>query len=291
MIVNKINFFREIKEKEKVNQIDDYIENILLLFPSYFFREKDNIQILETSIVFCRKLNKSLTEKQENLLHKLLLFLYSIDENKNEILNILEKKESNIERMLKEEILFLKEIRNNDNNNYYNLEKLIHKDTSREIIINIYHEIAANYFKNKNYNYTMNYLKKILNLKNISNFIKYRIILDYCYAFIKLIRKDKNNKFFEINEQIKYINKTIKNSIQKDMYYESQKLKNELHNMIEPDIVMLNSNSLETISNYNFPLNNQYHILNELKKNINTHIRIKSHILNKENLYDALEKF
>ena len=51
---------------------------------------------------------------------------------------------------------------------------------------------------------------------------------------------------------------------------------------------MLNSNPVKYISNYKYFLNNQYYILSELKKNIKSHIRIKSNILNKENLYDAL---
>ena len=58
--------------------------------------------------------------------------------------------------------------------------------------------------------------------------------------------------------------------------------------MIEPDIVMLNSNTLKKFSNYIYPLNNQYYILNELNKNIHSHLRLKSFVLNEENLKKAL---
>ena len=287
LVICKINFFRELKEKKIAEQIDNYIESILLLFSSYFFQEKDNIQILQICIGLYKKLDKNLNKKRDNLIEKLLLFLYSIDENKDEILKILNNKESNIKPKLKEEIIFLKEIRNKDNN-IDNLQKLINKNTSEDIKINIYHEIAAIYFKNKDYINSIYYLKKILNSKIKSDFIKFRIILDYYHAFIKIYKKEKNNNFFKIDEKIKCLNKAIKNSIQKDMYYESQDLKKELYKLIEPDIVMLNSNPLKKISNYIYPLNNQYHILNELQKGIKTHIRIKSNILNNENLYEAL---
>ena len=145
LVVNKIKFFREIKIKEISEQIDNYIESILLLLPSFLFREKNILQILEICIYYCKKLGKDLNENQENLYQKLLLFLYSIDENKNEILNILNNKEARIKQELKEEIIFLKEIRSNRNN----FEKLINKNTSEKMKNKIYYEIAAYYFKNK----------------------------------------------------------------------------------------------------------------------------------------------
>ena len=288
LIVNKINFFREVKEKGIAEQIDKYIENILLLFPSYFFLEKDNNQILRICIDFCKRLNNNLNEKQKDLLHKLLLFLYSIEESQDEILYVLKNNESSIKQRLKEEINFLKVIRNNDSNPN-NLIKLINKDTSEDMKINIYYEISSIYFKNKDYINSIKYLNNILNSKIITNFITYRAILDYCHAFIKKsIENPNDNNYFEIIDKIKILNKIIKNSTQKDMYYESQKLQTQLYNLIEPDIIMLNSNPLQKYSKYIFPLNNQYHILSELKKSVNTHIRIKSLILNEENLEEAL---
>ena len=52
---------------------------------------------------------------------------------------------------------------------------------------------------------------------------------------------------------------------------------------------MLNSNPLKKISKYSYPLNNQYYILNELEKNLNYNARIKSYVLNEENLKKALD--
>ena len=49
-------------------------------------------------------------------------------------------------------------------------------------------------------------------------------------------------------------------------------------------------NPLKNKSHYIYYPNNQYYILNELKKNIKSYIRIKSGILNKENLNSALNE-
>ena len=83
--------------------------------------------------------------------------------------------------------------------------------------------------------------------------------------------------------------------LHRNIYYEAFYLRREIYNLIEPDIVMLNSNSLKNFSNIIYPLNNQYYILSEIKKDIlektiKTNIAIKYNILNQNNLADSLNE-
>ena len=64
----------------------------------------------------------------------------------------------------------------------------------------------------------------------------------------------------------------MKKPIQKNIYFEAFELRKELYNLLEPDIVMLNSNPLKNLNNYDYYPNNQYYILNELKQNIKSYI-------------------
>ena len=50
-ITKEISLIKVVK-----NEIVYYLEGILLLFPSYFFLEKDNIKILQFCIDNCQKL-------------------------------------------------------------------------------------------------------------------------------------------------------------------------------------------------------------------------------------------
>ena len=83
----------------------------------------------------------------------------------------------------------------------------------------------------------------------------------------------------------------IKRPYQKDIYRDAINLKNKMYEqLLEPDIIMLNSNPIKNDSNSIYSLNNQYFILNKLKKDINVHIRLKSYVLNDENLSKALKE-
>ena len=300
-IINLISFITKEISLIKVvkNEIVYYLEGILLLFPSYFFLEKDNIKILQFCIDNCQKLiDKNINKRFEHLKIKLLLFLYSLDENKNEILNYLDN--PNIKTNIKDEIRFLQEIRNK-NTNIENLRDILKHTSSGEMVFNIYYEIAINHFKKGNYNECLKNLKTIINFRTI-NIIKYRTIFDYCYTFIKKVNKEKEEKDIKnnilteknnyklIKEIIYYLNKVIQKPIYEKINYEANYIKREIYNLIEPDIVMLNSNPLNYKSKKPYNLNNQYNILNELKKSIKSHIRIKSDILNKENLKESLNK-
>ena len=292
-VINKIEIFRKL---ETWNDI--YIEEILLLFPSFFFLKKDNKNILEICIDLVNKLididkTKERNIKQNEILlkQKLLLFLYSIDETKN---NILRGQEiTNPE--LNNEINFLEEIRKNKGKNE-KLEILLKKpNVSNEMKLYLLREIAINYFVKRNYFSSLENLTNILNLENLNYIIINRILIDSCYSFRQKYFKEENkiisnDKYKSIKERIRTLNNIMKNPYQKDIYNEAFYLKNKIYDLLEPDIIMLNSNPLKKISNINCNLNNQYYIINELKKNIYSHIRIKSLILNEENLTQVLNK-
>ena len=82
----------------------------------------------------------------------------------------------------------------------------------------------------------------------------------------------------------------MENPTEKHLYYEAYYLREDLYNLLDPDIIMLSSNPLNIKPNKFYSSNNQYYILNELKNNINSHIRIKFDILNIDNLNSALKR-
>ena len=293
LVINKIKIFRKL---EIWNEI--YIEEILLLFPSFFFLKKDNKKILQTCIDLINKLivideikERNIRQNEIFLKQKLLLFLYSIDETKINNLNGQEIYNQELENEFK----FLKEIRKNKGKNE-NLQKLLKKlNISKEMKLYLLREIALNFFVSGNYNFCLENLKNILNLENLNDIIINRILIDSCYSFRQKYFKEENtiitnDKYNSIKERIRILNNIIENKFQKYIYNEAFNLKNKIYDLLEPDIIMLNSNPLKKISNINCNLNNQYYIINELKKNINSHIRIKSLILNEENLTHVLNK-
>ena len=152
----------------------------------------------------------------------------------------------------------------------------------------------------------MKNLNIILKLESINNIYKNRIMLDYINIFIKkcevennqtenqLIEETKidiNENYKSINDKIIKLNEIIKRPYQKNLYEEAFRLRDKIYDdLLKPDIIMLNSNPLKTISKNNYSLNNQYYILNKLQKEINKHIRIKTYVLNIWNLTKALNE-
>ena len=129
--------------------------------------------------------------------------------------------------------------------------------------------------------------------------IKYlfRMIIDSCQVF-KLLTINKRDEE-KIDEKIKYLNLVLLDKYDSDLYNEAYYIKTELYNLKQPDIVMLNSNPIKNqygilSSGIYAYLNNQYYILKNLVENknneIESFIRIKSLILNKENLENTLNE-
>ena len=290
-IIENLVAFRNIKGISK--EIDFYLEDILLLFPSYFFLDVDNIKILENCIKFVdilisKKVDENSNKTQNQLKLKLLLFLYSINESKNELI-IKEEDELFLEYS------FLKEIRKKEKN-VIDLENILkHENITNNMKLNLYYEIAKEYYKKDNYEKCLEYFNKALEseeIMSINNDVKQnRIMLDYCYLFKKKYKHENKDNYNEIKSKAKSLKEIIINPSQKDIYYEAVSLRNEIYDLLKPDIVILNSNPLiKNISNYLYSPNNQYYILSELKKDIKHHIRIKSKILNKENLNLAFKE-
>ena len=152
----------------------------------------------------------------------------------------------------------------------------------------------------------MEIMQNILNFKFVNNIYKNRIILDYICVFIIKMKRDNdkmlnqiienyksniNENYKLIKNKIKELDELIKRPYQKDIYKDAINLKNKIYDdLLEPDIIMINSNPLKNDSNNIYSLNNQYYILDKLKKDINEHIRLKSYVLNNENLSKALNE-
>ena len=171
--------------------------------------------------------------------------------------------------------------------------------------------MAISYFEKENYRICLDNLNMIFDLNNINDILKQRIIIDSCHVFKKQIDskaqkeddenenkiileydkifEDERNSYELIINQTKYLDRVMKKTFLKELYYESFYLRKDLYDLIKPDIIMLNSNPLKNNSNYiNSNPNNQYYILNQLKKDVDIFIKIKAEILNYENLNNAL---
>ena len=288
LVVNDIKLFRKLKQWK-----DYYLEEILLLFPSFFFLSKDNKKYLQICIDLCTKLifnsGEDLKQRIICLKQKLLLYLYSIDESKKDILLY----KSKLDHEFEIEVNFLKELRKIQKKTD-DLEKLIKPNISTEMKLYLLREIAIIHFNSGNYELCLDKLNQSLNIININNIFKNRIIIDSSYVFKKLYKSKNEEESIEnyelIKEKIETLNNVIEKPFQKDIYYEAYNIRNSIIDLLEPDIIMLNSNPLKTISNKDNILNNQYYILTELKKSINSHIRLKSLILNEDNLNYALNR-
>ena len=110
----------------------------------------------------------------------------------------------------------------------------------------------------------------------------------------QIIENNKNNineNYKLIKDKIIEIDRIIKSPYQKDINRDAINLKNKIYaDLLEPDIVMLNSNPIKNDSNNIYSLNNQYFLLDKLNKDINEHIRLKSYVLNYEHLSKALNE-
>ena len=68
LVTDKIELFRKIEEST-----DDYLEEILLLFPSFYFLKKDNIKLLQDCIYLCMKLINDIEESEKKIKMKIIV--------------------------------------------------------------------------------------------------------------------------------------------------------------------------------------------------------------------------
>ena len=235
---------------------------------------------------------------------KLSLFLYSID--CEEIKNLPKDKD------LELELYILKFLKNKDEH----LREILQEEEknprlSTKMKSILYYELAIYYYSEKNIDESEEYLQKALSYSKGFKFIYHRIFMDLCYIDFNKINssnpKDKSNKKNQdtplkkiIEENIKNLDKLLKDVYSDKLHNEELNLRQKFYDLLEPNTIMLNSNPLKNGYNilssgiYAYQ-NNQYYILdklNELGKEdkIKSYIRMKSYILNKKNLNEALKK-
>ena len=282
-----------IKILLKNNEIicQEYLDQILLMLPSAYFLKKGCKKLINKCIKISEELGL------ENGIKRLLLFLYSLE--KNPKINLDEFSHS--ENELQAEAYFLEGLKNNNKQSFEKaIENYSNLKPSMEIkkkISCVYYELGALCYFEKNYEEAKIYLNKAKNIsKEIGNyFIIYRCNIDLALILQKLSQGYvESTKLLSevINQNPKNINnQKIKSYLVKEAYDLIINLKNN----IEADIVMLNSNPLTNHcsalhSGIYAYLNNQYYILEQLYQKLKLNIKLKSIVLNKENLLESFNK-
>ena len=275
---------------------NEYLEQILIMLPSAYFLQKDCKIIINKCIKISEELNL------ENGIKRLLLYLYSIEEkpeiNPEEFINT--------ENELQGEAYFLKGLKNNHMQSFEkaleNYNDLIKKDINRidikKKISYIYYAISSLSYQENNYENAEIYLKKA---KNISNEIGNFFFFDRCNIDLALIMKKLSKGYFESVNLLKNIvnrkataNGLYRLKLESYLVNEAYDLLIDLKQNLEPDIIMLNSNPIRNYcsalhSGIFAYMNNQYYILEKLYEKIKSNIKIKSIVLNKENLVKSFD--
>ena len=297
------------KFKGKINE-----EDYLLLEEIKKEREKLNVKYKEMKDKYGKWKNNNINdinniheEMKKKLIYqkaKLSLFLYSI--TNEEIKELTNEEIKELPKDFQFELNLLKFMKNkekkldymNYKNNYkYNYKNIFLSEEKKSIL---YYELASKLYS-ENKEIAKIYLEKALNIskRNKENkFIEHRIKIDLAYIFMKEIKineESKNNE--EIMEKIKMLNNLMQN-YNKKLYNEEYYLRQEFYDLINPNTIMLNANPLNNgfsiLTNGIHALpNNQYYILEKLKEKgnkMNGNIRIKSYILNEDNLKNVLKK-
>ena len=292
LIEKNIGIIKSLVFNDNNVQQKEYINQILLMLPSIYISEKySNFKnIISKCIYLCDKLKDPEWDDFLNSKQRLNLFLLSKKDNPYlnlEEFNLLGEqgmadahfiiglKQKNIKSLLTA-IDKYKEI--ND------------KDLKIQIPYT-YYEIGCIYFSKKKYNPAEYYLKKGLNSTNIynDNFINYKI-----YIELALVMEEEYHR----KEQYEsYLKKVVNECLALPLINEANSLINKFKKNLEPDIVMLNSNPLKKNNNFSALhngifayLNNQYYILQKITTNLKRDIRIKSIVLNEENLKEAFNE-
>ena len=345
LIISNLEVF--LSEDEK---IEEYIEEILLLYPSAFFFKKFCKEILQNCKFFCDNCIKyfkkdikytQTLKKFKRLRNKLLLFQYSI----GEIEKLEEKDLTEPEEDLKLELFFLNFLFSKTSHSNYEdgLKESVKsgKVKNKKKISLSHYECAKIHFSKKNYKNSKKYLKNaikyliyyILGIREepketdkISDSLReffdkwlnkeidtdkfnleikylFRMIIDLSQVFKLGINPCDPKLDSKIEKKINILDKILLDNIDNQLYNKANLLRTELFCLQQPDIVMLNANPIKNrfslLSNGIYSiLNNQYHILKQLSddkkkdknKEIESYIRIKSNILNFDNLKLALNK-
>ena len=246
---------------------------------------------------------------------KLFLFLYSIitsedkEENK-EIDN--QKKIFYADKNLEIEFSLLKLLKEKKKEDSESIVNILKDDEEKNFITPkkkgiLYYALGMYYYSKSEIGDSKKCLKKALDCSKGNKFFEHRIKIDSCHIFLNKIKSRKDNQNEKENEDIEVqIENNIKmlNMLMNDFFSEKlnekeSQLRQEFYDLLKPNTIMLNSNplnsgfSLLSTGIYARP-NNQYYILKKLseirKDKMKSYIRMKSYILNKQNLIEALKK-
>ena len=313
-----LNNLDELQKLIKDDIIKEYLEQIILMLPSCYFFEKECKIIIKKYIYICEKLNLVYSKK------RLLLFLCSIDKNKQIDINEFSRNQNELEinefsgNQIELEInaYFLNALKKKEKNFFEELIKK-YKDTKytsngetntdeviKKIMIYSYYEIAIASLIEKKNDDAINNLNEA---KKISKEINNYFLMDRMNINIVLVNLLKKKESLKENQNEKIISnsynllnevihqKQYDQNIQLPLINEAYDLKLELNKEFENDIVILNSNPLKNglslLGNgICCNLNNQYYLLEKLQEKIKMRLKIESKLLNEDNLYKYLNQ-
>ena len=308
-----IDNIKEIGDSLKKNNIiKEYIEQILIMLPSCYFLKKECKNIIRKCQKICNDLSLDRDEK------RLLLFLYSLEENKEIDLN---QFTINPELYLEAKFLFF--LKKKDKNLFEQIikdykKKIVHAEekNKKDIKLKIaecYYIMAEAYYVNPENNKELEKCKEYLIkakiiAKEINDYFLMDIInIDLFFVSSKLKDNNhniQNNEEKNKNNEIEFLNEVIhqkkymfpyNKKLQSNIINKAYKLKSKLNEKNDSDIVLLNSNPLNNhlsvFGNSIFAYhNNQYYLLEQFNEKIKRSIKFESNVLNKENLQIALDK-
>ena len=301
------------KDKNFKTEIDSLNQNLKNLKANI----KKSLDMYEKWKIFRVNKSREIVKKLSRQEEKLSLFLYSIISEDKENIVIPKDKDLEIEYYL------IRLMKNEKDSEKYIL-KILEDDKKKSFLsidkkIILYYELATNCYSN-NPDKSKEYLKTALEIieplieKNCNNqrekkdikdinFYLHRINNDLCYIFLnetENIKQDPEDLDKETNDYIQKLDKIIRFHLNENIQNEERKIRYKLGRILDPNVIMLNSNPLKNkyallSSGINANPNNQYYILeklDELKemKKINSFIRMKSLILNEANLEDTLKR-
>ena len=319
--MNNINKMDNIDEKEipydqniksefrTLNKILEELKNQNKKCNELFNNFRDNYKIK----------SQEFKKKFEYQNAKLFLFLYSIytseDKGKNNEIVKVDKIFSE-DKNLEIEFSLLKLLKEK---NSEGIIKILEEDEKKNSITPkkkgiLYYALGMYYYSESKIEESEECLKNALVCSKGNKFFEHRIKVDSCYIFLNKIKskKDKekekekedinikeNSVEDKIENNIKMLNMLMNDFFSEKLNEKESQLRQEFYDLLKPNTIMLNSNplnsgfSLLSTGIYARP-NNQYYILKKLseirKDKIESYIRMKSYILNKQNLIEALKK-
>ena len=316
----------KLKEMSNIIQVDNINEKEI----PYDENIKSEFRILNEKLEELKNQNKKCTDLFNNFRDnyklktqefqkkfeyqnaKLFLFLYSINTSEDKGINneiVKDEKIFSEDKNLEIEYNLLKLLKEKDNKG---IVKILEDDEKKNSITPkkkgiLYYALGMYYYSESKIDDSKKCLKNALDCSKGNKFFEHRIKIDSCHIFLNKIKSRKDKEKEKENEDIEYqIENNIKmlNMLMNDFFSEKlnekeSQLRQEFYDLLKPNTIMLNSNplnsgfSLLSTGIYARP-NNQYYILKKLseirKDKMKSYIRMKSYILNKQNLLEALKK-